>query len=579
MKPLLPLLLLALGAAGAQPALRAAGLSPQPREDPHPMTGPLASAKAPLGATPRAAEATRLYQPQSPTPQPLPSAAQSQTLAQATTVKPATPQFPVRGQPPAPSPARQVPPNGTSPAATPQAPQTVLRQQTVLRLQTVAPLPGGLDRVAMVNDNNPELIVSPGILFSGFDPSRGWNGVPLPRAAAHLNSPLNGAFELFSHHVYAGKPESLDSTLWLAVVAAPRGDRPVRLRLRAGSTALSQSVDGQDPAAPFLPLPTLLPQGVTPIWSGPGSRVATELLRRERSPLLPSEWVLPPGQLSTLLVLPIPVRGLDPLLNGRNLQLRLDSDAAVDIATLAAFGDTRQPPPAAVWAQLLQGELSPKEHAPSPKGSPGPMIYSRVSGVEQGSAWRGRLSDPGQTSLAMSRAPISWPIAALERGTFGTGQVQTPPLSAFYPGSAWAAHGSYGVEYDLSLPLRNDTNAPLTLQLALESPLKSDQALGGLRFNTVPGKAVLFRGTVEVSGLDGSAGRPLGRQGFHLVLRAGQMGPALGTVTLAPGQQRQLQVRLIYPADATPPQVLSLLPVSAVAEPVKQSQSTPSAAP
>jgi hypothetical protein len=71
----------------------------------------------------------------------------------------------------------------------------------------------------------------------------------------------------------------------------------------------------------------------------------------------------------------------------------------------------------------------------------------------------------------------------------------------------------------------------------------------------------------------------LGRQGFHLVLRAGQMGPALGTVTLAPGQQRQLQVRLIYPADATPPQVLSLLPVSAAAEPVKQSQSTPSAAP
>ena len=572
MKPHLPLLLLALGAAGAQPALRAAGLSPQPGAAPRPMTRPLPGAKPPLLAPPRAAEATRLSQPQSPTRQPLPSAAPGRTLAQATTPKPATPQVPVQGQPPAPSPA-QARPNGTGPAAPPQPPQTVLRRQSV------APLPGGLDRVPMVNDNNPELIVGPGILLSGFDPSRGWNGTPLPRAAAHLNSPLNGAFELFSHHVYAGKPESLDSTLWLAVVAAPRGDRPVRLRLRAGSTALSQSVDGQDPAAPFLPLPTLMPQGVTPIWSGPGSRVATELLRRERSPLLPSEWVLPPGQLSTLLVLPLPVRGLDPLLNGRNLQLRLDSDAAVDIATLAAFGDTQQPPPAAVWAQLLQGELSPKEHTPSPKGSPGPMIYSRVSGIEQGSAWRGRLTDPGQSSLAMSRAPISWPIASLERGTFGTGQVQTPPLSTFYPGSAWAAHGSYGVEYDLSLPLRNDTNAPLTLQLALESPLKSDQALGGLRFNTVPGKAVLFRGTVEVSGLDGSAGRPLGRQGSHLVLRAGQMGPALGTVTLAPGQQRQLQVRLIYPADATPPQVLSLLPVSAAAEPVKQSQSTPSAAP
>jgi hypothetical protein len=33
-------------------------------------------------------------------------------------------------------------------------------------------------------------------------------------------------------------------------------------------------------------------------------------------------------------------------------------------------------------------------------------------------------------------------------------------------------------------------------------------------------------------------------------------------VSLAPGASRQLQVRLIYPADATPPQVLSLLPVA-----------------
>ncbi len=516
MKPLLPLLLLALGAA-AEPPLWAGNGSRQ------------AAGFASLLAT-----ALPAAQPAAASPAPL---------------------------------------NRTGPAATPQPAQTVLRRQSV------APLAGGLDRVPMVNDNNPELIVGPGILFSGFDPRRGWNGVPLPEAAAHLNSPLNGPFELFSHHVYAGKPESLDSTLWLAVVAAPRGEQPVRLRLRAGATALSQSVDGQDPAAPFLPLPVLMPQGLTPVWSGPGSRVATELLRRERSPQLPPEWILPPGQLSTLLVLPIPVRGLDPLLNGRNLQLRLEADGPVDLATLAAFGDTKQAPAAPVWAQLLQGKLSPKEHAPSPKGSPGPLIYSRVSGVEQGSAWRGRLTDPGQSSLAMSRAPISWPIAALERGTFGTGQVQTPPLSAFYPGTAWAAHGSYGVEYDLTLPLRNDTSAPLSLQLALESPLKNDQALGGLRFNSVPGKAVLFRGTVEVSGLDGTAGKPAGRQGFHLVLRAGQMGPALGTVTLAPGQQRQLQVRLIYPADATPPQVLSLLPIAPAPEPVKQSPSTPSTAP
>ena len=315
-------------------------------------------------------------------------------------------------------------------------------------------------------------------------------------------------------------------------------------------------------------------QGSTPIWAGPGSRVATELLARQRSPLVPEGWTLPPRQLSTLMVLPLPVRGLDPLLNGLNLQLRLNSDGPVDVATLAAFGPVDRPPDPAVWQRLLQGGLSPKEHSPSPRGASGPMVYSRVSGVQVGSAWQGRITDPGRPTLSVSRAPISWPISSLERGTLGTGQVQTAPLRAFYPGTAWAAHGNYGVTYDLSLPLRNDTSTPKRLALALESPIKTDQPLGGLRFNTTPARAVMFRGTVEVSGLDNEAGGPGGRRRFHLVLRAGQEGPTLGTVSLRPGQERQLRVRLIYPADATPPQVLSLIPVPLAVTPgaaVKQS--------
>ena len=431
----------------------------------------------------------------------------------------------------------------------------------VLRPQTVAPLPGGLDQVLVVNDNNPELITTAGILLSTF--AAQGRGVP----QAHLDVPLNGRFDLFSHHVYAGQPESLDSTLWLAVVAQPRGSAPVTLRLLAGSTALSQSLDPAQPGAPFLPLPALMPQGTTLVYAGPGSRVATELLSRQRSGLPAEQWQLQPGALTTLMVLPIPVRGLDPLLNGRNLQLRFLSDGALSLATLAAFGPNDQPPPPDTWQRLLDGGLSPREHAASPKGAPGPIVYSRVSGVQIGSTWSARLTDPGKPFLSTGRAPISWPIASLERGTLGTGQVQTAALKTFYPGTAWAAHGNYGVEYDLTLPLRNSGREPVVLQLALESPLKSDQAAAGLRFNTTASKAVMFRGTVEVSGLDGSGGRPAGKQGFHLVLRNGQPGPALGTVSLAPGADRLVRVRLIYPADATPPQVLSLLPV----EPVKQS--------
>ena len=449
-------------------------------------------------------------------------------------------------------------------AATPPLPAAGKPQPTpeppLLRRQTVAPLPGGLDPVLVVNDNNPELITAPGILLSTFAAA----GRTVP--AAHLDVPLSGRFDLFSHHVYAGKPESLDSTLWLAVVAQPRGTTPVNLRLLAGSTALSQSLEPAMAGAPFLPLPALMTQGSTPVWAGPGSRVATELLTRLRSPEIPAGWTLPPGTLSTLLVLPLPVRGLDPLLNGRNLQLRLESSGPVSLATLAAFGPNGGPPPPATWTALLNGALSPREHQPTPRGAKGKLVYSRVSGVQIGSLWRGTITSPGQSWLSADAAPISWPIASLERGSLGTGQVQTAELKAFYPGTAWAAHGNYGVEYDLTIPLRNASPRPVQLQLALESPLKHDQPLGGLRFHSQPSRAVMFRGTVEVSGLDGPGGRPSARQSFHLVQRAGEQGPAFGTVSLPPGSQRSLRVRLIYPADATPPQVLSLLPVKQSAD-------------
>jgi hypothetical protein len=295
---------------------------------------------------------------------------------------------------------------------------------------------------------------------------------------------------------------------------------------------------------------------------------------RSNSTEIPASWTLPPGTPSTLLVLPLPVRGLDPLLNGRNLQLRLESDGPVSLATLAAFGGNATPPAAESWARLLDGPLSPKEHQPTPRGASGRIIYSRVSGVQEGSVWRATITEPGERWLSASAAPISWPIASLERGTLGTGQVQTAELKAFYPGTAWAAHGNYGVEYDLTIPLRNTGSEPVRLALALESPIKGDQAQGGLRFNVTPSRAVMFRGPVEVSGLDGPGGRPSARRRFHLVQRAGDRSPALGTISLAAGAMRNVRVRLIYPADASPPQVLSLLPVP-VQAPVKQSADQP----
>ena len=432
-----------------------------------------------------------------------------------------------------------------------------------IRPQQIRPLSGQLNDVLMVNDNNPELITGEGILLSTFNDQS-----DSEQNKSGLNQPLNGRFDLFSHHVYAGKPDQLDSTLWLGLLAQPLGNAPVQVELLAGSTSLSQATEPGQTAAPFLPLPSLIPETTTAIAAGPGSKVAGDLLRREQAAELPNQWRLKSGSPTLLLALPIPVAGLDPLLNGRNLQMRLQSSAPIALASLASFGDRITPPAMSRWIELLNsGELSPKEHLPTPRGSRGKIIYSRVSGVQVGSTWRGILTDPGSDQLMAPEEPVSWPISSVERGNFATGKIQTAELKSFYPGTAWAAHGNYGVEYDLSIPLVNRSERPIKLALSLDAPLKTDKKSSGLSFRSKLTGPVVFRGPIEVTGLDQQSGRrPQGRRRFHLVLRQGQQGPSLGTISLAPRQTRRVQVRLIYPADATPPQVLTL-------QPVKQSRS------
>lgn len=436
---------------------------------------------------------------------------------------------------------------------------------TWLRPQEVRPLDGGLDAVPLLNDNNPELIRSPGVLLSTFPAS----GRRHPEA--HLDRGVSGRFDLFSHHVVKGLPDRPQATLWLGVLAGSRQAAPVTLRLLSGSTALSQSGDPGQPSAPFLPLPSLMPQQDAMIFSGPGSRVAAELLERIPSAIAPAgplpagPWTLRRDQPTVLMALPIPVQGLVPPLNGRNLQLRFLSDGPVSLATVAQIGGD-QPPDAASWQALLDGPLSQKEHAPSPRGASGPLIYSRVSGVQRGSLWRAVLRDPGRADLTVPGGPISWPISSLERGRLGSGQVQTAELAAHYPGTAWAAHGNYGVEYDLTLPLFNAGKRLAKLALSLDSPLKTDAPIGGLRFRSSPGPLVTFRGSVIVQGLDDNEGTGSGpRQAFHLQLLQGEPGPTLGRVSLAPGERRRLRLRLLYPADATPPQVLTLTPLNTAA--------------
>jgi Protein of unknown function (DUF3370) len=126
-----------------------------------------------------------------------------------------------------------------------------------------------------------------------------------------------------------------------------------------------------------------------------------------------------------------------------------------------------------------------------------------------------------------------------------------------YPDTAYQAHGNYGIEYNLALPLQNNTEQAQTVTVSLQTPIKEDElTTEGLRFFDPLPTPTFFRGTVRVSYQD-DQGLPRTRY-VHLVQKRGQTGEALVTLNMAGGDRRLVQFSFLYPPDASPPQVLTI---------------------
>jgi hypothetical protein len=102
--------------------------------------------------------------------------------------------------------------------------------------------------------------------------------------------------------------------------------------------------------------------------------------------------------------------------------------------------------------------------------------------------------------------------------------------------------GTYGVRFDVDLNLRG--NGPYQLVLSHPAPM------GGKNFTA-------FRGSLQVRTADGL-------QEMHVGMRSGQSQP-LTTLNLRPGIVNPVRVSLVYPADATPGHLLSVVPESQLA--------------
>lgn len=427
--------------------------------------------------------------------------------------------------------------------------------EEILQTQSVRPLPGTLDAVPVFNSNSPELVLKEGILLSTF-PSAGKKVT-----SAHLDFPFRGRFDIFAHHIAkADPPENLRS-LYLGIILHNPGSQPVTVNILQGASYLSQ------PDAPFKELPSVVTNDLGTVFSGPGSRVMSDILRGIRQDIFPPQIVIPPGESQMLLNLPIPVKELTPPLNGRSTYLRLRSNGNIYVASLAMFArvntdGSERSPNLTEWQDLLtNGELSvPRDKVPTPiEGNNKPSIYGRVAGVSRGSQWRAYVADEPKSqylTIPQPGAAFSYGLSTLHGGTFGTNQIQTAPMLVRYPDTAYYAHGNYGIQYSLQLPLYNNTQDEQTVSVTLQTPLKENQlSKSGLRFLNSPARQAFFRGTVRLRYQERGKWQ---NKFVHLIQKRGQAGEPLVLLNIKPGYKSLVQVDFLYPPDASPPQVLTV---------------------
>jgi Protein of unknown function (DUF3370) len=499
-----------------------------------------------------------------------------------------------------------VAPAQPAPATAPTGINVPQRHAEVVRPQDVRALPGQLDDVPVFNSNSPEVVQSAGILLSTF-PTDGMRD-----PAAHLNFAFEGRFDLFAHHIARGVNPDDRRTLFIGVVVYNPGTTPVTLKILQGVSYLSQD-------APFTDLPDYVANPVGAVFAGPGSRITTEVLQEQRQTQWPEEITIPPKQAKLLMNVPIPLRQLTvptdgtlppgylipspvvaaaprpvqvasaapaggvrspslpaepafdnrPLpINGRSALMRLSSNGKVHVASLSMYAPRNEAgaervPSLAEWLNLLvSGSLAgPRDRRPTSPDARAYLrfFYGRVSGVSRGSQWTAVATDGDDAEHVTIPKPgqeFSYVISTVDHNTFGTGQIQSAPMSVRYPDTAYRAHGNYGVLYNVSLPLYNNTDTTQTVNVMLQTPLQDEQLEDGLRFRLPPTDQVFFRGTIRLS-YTNDFGIPQTRY-VHVVQQRGQEGEPLVRLRLPKGAQRDVDIQLIYPPDATPPQVLTV---------------------
>ncbi|MDA0716627.1 MAG: DUF3370 family protein [Cyanobacteria bacterium] len=392
--------------------------------------------------------------------------------------------------------------------------------------QKARPLNGTFNKVPVLHSNQPEEVEGPGILIST---------TPGSAYAAETRQPLrnaeftfNGDFGVHMHHKYFPpnrrqlSPSSIRPELTLGLILINPGLRPVHIRFENG--AIRNSFE-----APYLNNHKMgvRPLGHRPWNTGPGDATAVQVLRGRLDPRLNQEVTIPASSRIVLFQTQLPALGIaNALLKGR-------SDGPFQMAVVAAKD------PNSDWdliSILDRGLLAPgRVYLNRIADIKSRRIFSRVGGVAIGDAYQAAL-----IHNLTQQGPLHFPLTSTNRHNFGTSDVQINPLVSRMVDSSLDNVGTYGVRFDVDLKLQGVG----PYELIISHPT----AIGtGKPFTA-------FRGSLQVSTEEGL-------QEMHVGLRSGQSLP-IASLNLQKDISSSVRISLVYPADATPGHLLSIVPVS-----------------
>jgi hypothetical protein len=395
--------------------------------------------------------------------------------------------------------------------------------------QRAKPLNGSFNTVPVLHSNQPEEVEGPGILIntsSGVSYAAE-TGAPL----ANPDYTFNGEFGVHIHHKYIPpKGErwagSRRSELTLGLILINTSYQPVHIRFEAGAVRNSFQ-------APYLAnnLMGVKPLGVRAWNTGPGDATATQLLRGKLDSNLTDEITIPGRSRVVLFRTELPSLGI------ANALLRGSSDGPFQMAVVAA----REPQSDYdIVAVLDESKLAPgRVYLRRIAEINNRQIFSRVGGVAIGDTYQASISHD-----LNSEGPLHVPFTSTNRHNFGTKEIQVNALASRMVDSSLDNVGTYGVRYEVNLNLKGAG----PYELVMSHPT----AFGRSKPFTA------FRGSIQIkteSGVDD----------IHVGMRSGES-LSLTRLNLKPGVSNPIKVTMVYPADATPGHLLSVVSASQLAQ-------------